>query len=211
MINISIGIDGIPSERKIILGNKYENNDESIHFSLPESFDSYTKYVIAVTKIDGKNVTKILPVKDNTMIVSSSITYHAGNWYLYLMCRENSLDLTLEDIDISAKDGEHVFISDGILGIVNKNLIEKECVDNIPLDTNLQIIYDDLLELKNQFLYFIMNGFTWDSIKNKPSSFPPEEHNHNTLYYSKEEIDEKIQFTGTPGRITTEDIDELFK
>lgn len=33
----------------------------------------------------------------------------------------------------------------------------------------------------------------WDSIKNKPSSFVPSEHNHNSLYYTETEVDEKLE------------------
>ena len=32
----------------------------------------------------------------------------------------------------------------------------------------------------------------WDSIKDKPSSFVPSEHNHNSLYYTETEVDEKL-------------------
>ena len=33
----------------------------------------------------------------------------------------------------------------------------------------------------------------WDSITDKPSSFPPSEHNHNSLYYTETEVDEKLE------------------
>ncbi|WDA46841.1 hypothetical protein [Fusobacterium nucleatum] len=33
----------------------------------------------------------------------------------------------------------------------------------------------------------------WDSIKDKPSSFVPSEHNHNSLYYTETEVDEKLE------------------
>ena len=33
----------------------------------------------------------------------------------------------------------------------------------------------------------------WDSITDKPSSFPPSEHNHNSLYYTEDEVDEKLE------------------
>ena len=150
MINITIGADGVPSQRKIVLGNRYENNDEQVVFTLPQDFDTYNKYVIAVIKINSENITRVLPVHNNTLVVSSSLTYYSGNWSLYLMARQTEIDLDSEYIDIGAKDGEHVFISDGFIGIVNKNNIEKTEVDNIPIDTNLQIIYDDLLSLKTE-------------------------------------------------------------
>lgn len=150
MINITIGADGAPSQRKITLGNRYENNDEQVVFTLPQDFDTYNKYVIAVIKINSENITRVLPVSNNTLIVSSSLTYYSGNWSLYLMARQTEIDLDADYIDIGAKDGEHVFISDGFIGIVNKSNIEKTDVDNIPIDTNLQIVYDDLLSLKTE-------------------------------------------------------------
>lgn len=150
MINITIGADGVPSQRKIVLGNRYENNDEQVVFTLPQDFDTYNKYVIAVIKINSENITRVLPVNNNTLVVSSSLTYYSGNWSLYLMARQTEIDLDADYIDIGAKDGEHVFISDGFIGIVNKSNIEKTDVDNIPIDTNLQIVYDDLLSLKTE-------------------------------------------------------------
>lgn len=33
----------------------------------------------------------------------------------------------------------------------------------------------------------------WDSITDKPSSFLPSEHNHNSLYYTEDEVDEKLE------------------
>lgn len=50
MIDIKIGLDGKPNINKILLGNKYENNDEIIHFDLDSSFDGYYKYLYASMK-----------------------------------------------------------------------------------------------------------------------------------------------------------------
>ena len=150
MIELSIGLDGVVSEKKINIGNKYENNDEVINFILPSEFDNYNKYIIAVIKQDDTKITKVLPVTNNQFSVSTSITYIAGAWSMYLMCRENEVDTDAEQVDISAKNGEHVFISDGFIGIVANSLIDKELIDNIPLDTNLHIIYDSLVRLQEE-------------------------------------------------------------
>lgn len=150
MIDLNIGLDGVVSEKKINIGNKYENNDEVINFILPSEFDNYNKYIIAVTKQDDTKITKILPVTNNQFVVSTSITYIAGAWSMYLMCRENEVDIEAEQIDISAKNGEHVFISDGFIGIIANSSIDKELIDNIPLDTNLHIIYDSLVRLQEE-------------------------------------------------------------
>lgn len=150
MIDLKIGLDGVVSEKKINIGNKYENNDEIINFILPSEFDNYQKYIIAVIKQDDTKITKVLPVTNNQFVVSTSITYIAGAWSMYLMCRENEVDIDAEQIDISAKNGEHVFISDGFVGVVSNSLIDKELIDNIPLDTNLHIIYDSLVRLQEE-------------------------------------------------------------
>lgn len=192
MIDVSIGTNGVPSERKVTLGNKYENNDESIHFDLPEEFDSYYKYVIGVITINGENHTVVLPVNENIMVVSSALTYYSGSWSLYVMCRENEVNLEAEQIDISAKQGEHVFISDGLIGVVNKSSIEADIVNNLPLDTNLKPIYDDLIRLKEQLEGIVVGNTTWDNILEKPTEFPPTAHDHNDLYYTKSETDEKL-------------------
>ncbi len=158
MIEVKIGLDGVPSPNKIVLGNRWENNDEKIHFDVPADFDSYNKYVIGVMKQSTGNQTVVLPVKDNIMYVSSDLTYLNGNWNLYLMCRQGTLDLNGEEIDLGAQNDEHVFISDGFIGTVNKNMIDQDAIENIPLDTNLQIVYDELMALKKNILDQISGG-----------------------------------------------------
>lgn len=192
MINVHIGLDGVPSERKINLGNKYENKDEVIHFELPTDFDTYNKYVIGVIRVNGENITKVVPVTDNLMIVSTALTYYEGNWSLYLMCRENTLDLETDPVDISAKNNEHVFISDGFIGVVNKSNIEADMINNMPLDANLQPIYDELIKLKEELQGLVVGTTSWENILNKPQAFPPEVHDHNELYYTKSETNERL-------------------
>ena len=162
MIEIQIGLDGVPSQRSITLGNKYENKDEQIHFDLPTEFDSFNKYLIGVIKnskdLENPNRTVILPVVDNIFTVSSSLTYYPGKWDLYLMCREHVLNLEDDLIDISPKQNEHVFISDRILGIVSDSSISEKNLENIPMDENLQILYDDLLALISEVKSDLENG-----------------------------------------------------
>lgn len=161
MINIKIGIDGKPSQERIILGNQYENVDETIIFELPEEYSNHITYIVAINKNDKTTV--VLPFVNNTFKVSNKITYKYGIWYIYVMMREIEIDLSVDEIDISAKGNEHVFISDGIIGVVNKSYIESELVNNIDLDPNLQIIYDDLVKLKTQ-LESLIQGLN-DTVK----------------------------------------------
>lgn len=192
MIDLNIGLDGVPSLRKLNIGNKYENNDEIINFILPPEFDNYNKYIIAVIKQNGEKITKVLPIVDNIFYISSNITYIAGNWSMYLMCRENEVDIEAETIDISAKNGEHVFISDGFIGIVANSFIEKELVENAPLDTNLQLVYDDLLALKRELIEKLNTPTSYNDLIDVPKEFKPSSHNHDDRYYTKEEVDNSI-------------------
>ena len=158
MIELQIGIDGKVDQQSIILGNKFENQDEQIHFNLPPEFDSYNKYIIAVYRQDGGDITKVLPVNDNIFIITSTLTHKSGRWYLYLMCRQHELNLDDSEVDISAQNGEHVFISDGFIGMVATNYIDKNLVDNTPLDANLKVVYDDLLTVKQEVETKLANG-----------------------------------------------------
>ena len=178
MIDLKIGLDGVPSLRKLNIGNKYENNDEIINFILPSEFDNYNKYIIAVIKQNGEKITKVLPIVDNIFYISSDITYIAGNWAMYLMCRENEVDIEAETIDISAKNGEHVFISDGFIGIVANSSIEKELVENTPIDTNLQLVYDDLLSLKKELIEKMNTPTSYNDLVDVPKEFKPISHKH---------------------------------
>ena len=134
IIDVSIGIDGVPSEKTILLGNKYENNDTIVNFDLPADFNTYKKYIITV----NRNTTRILPLTDDRLVVSSALTELAGNWAMYLMCRESTIDLSVDNPDISAKENEHVFISDGFIGTVADIKIDRKLVETLPMDTNLQ-------------------------------------------------------------------------
>lgn len=61
----------------------------------------------------------------------------------------------------------------------------------------------------------------WNDIDNKPLVFPPEEHDHNTLYYTKEETDSSTPVVvkgivsdiavTDEDRITNSDIESLFR
>ena len=157
MVELKIEKSGVPTPNKIVLGNRWENNDEIIHFDLPSTFDNYHKYVIAVMKQSDGNKTVLLPIKNNMIYVSSTLTCLSGKWNMYVMCRQKALDLNNTSVDIGSQIEEHVFISDVFIGIVNKNMIEKENIENITIDTNLQIVYDDLMDLKNSIPELISN------------------------------------------------------
>lgn len=193
MVNIQIGLDGVPSLRKVTIGNKYENQDEVISFELPSEFDSFDKYVISVIKINGQKYTSILPIINNQLIVSTQLTQYAGKWSMYLMAREKtSLDLNTTPVDISAKDNEHIFISDGFIGIVSDSEIEKENIGTLTLDANLQIIYDDLSKLRDEIVERMKTPLSYTQLIDVPTEFNPASHDHDARYHTKEEMDLKL-------------------
>ncbi len=193
MVNIQIGLDGVPSLRKVTIGNKYENQDEIISFTLPSEFDNFDKYVISVIKINGQKYTSILPVLNNQLIVSTQLTQYAGKWSMYLMAREKtSLDLNTTPVDISAKDNERIFISDGFIGVVSDSEIEKENIGALTLDANLQIIYDDLAKLRDEIVECMKTPLSYTQLIDVPTEFNPAPHDHDARYHTKEEMDLKL-------------------
>lgn len=193
MVNIQIGLDGVPSLRKVTIGNKYENQDEIISFTLPSEFDNFDKYVISVIKINGQKYTSILPVLNNQLIVSTQLTQYAGKWSMYLMAREKtSLDLNTTPVDISAKDNERIFISDGFIGVVSDSEIEKENIGALTLDANLQIIYDDLAKLRDEIVERMETPLSYTQLIDVPREFNPSPHDHDARYHTKEEMDLKL-------------------
>lgn len=193
MVNIQIGLDGVPSLRKVTIGNKYENQDEIISFTLPSEFDNFDKYVISVIKINGQKYTSILPIINNQLIISTQLTQYAGKWSMYLMAREKtSLDLNTTPVDISAKDNERIFISDGFIGVVSDSEIEKENIGALTLDANLQIIYDDLAKLRDEIVECMKTPLSYTQLIDVPTEFNPAPHDHDERYHTKEEMDLKL-------------------
>lgn len=93
----------------------------------------------------------ILPINNNIFYVTTGLTYLDGDWTLYAMCRQQVLDMsTDEQVDISPKEGEHVFISDGFSATVASNNIDLSVINSTVLDQNLQPIYEELLRLKDE-------------------------------------------------------------
>ena len=194
-IDILITENGTVQPEEVILGNRYENNDALLAFYYPEDYKDFYKYFIFVKESAARAMARgraavtagsnnILPITDNSLLVSSALTWTTEDWYCYVMFREQELDLNQDTIDISAKNGERLALSDGFVGVVNKNYIDPAALQNAPLDSNLQIVYDDLMLLKKQLEDMLQGGggvggvITWEAVRDKPETFPPDEHMH---------------------------------
>ena len=150
MIYISIDVNGTPSPKEIKIGNQWENLDETIQFSFPESFSKLHKYAVACTyrKDTKERISRIFPLTDGRLVISSLITSLPGLWNIYTFCKSSEVDLDAKSIDLRAKEGEHISISDAITARVNANNIDIESIKNVDMDPNIKIVYDDLFDFK---------------------------------------------------------------
>ena len=150
MIYISIDVNGTPSPKEIKIGNQWENLDETIQFSFPESFSKMHKYAVACTyrKDTKERISRIFPLTDGRLVISSLITSLPGLWNIYTFCKSSEVDLDAKSIDLRAKEGEHISISDAITARVNANNIDIDSIKNVDMDPNIKIVYDDLFDFK---------------------------------------------------------------
>ena len=150
MIYISIDVNGTPSPKEIKIGNQWENLDETIQFSFPESFSQLHKYAVACTyrKDTKERISRIFPLTDGRLVISSLITSLPGLWNIYTFCKSSEVDLDAKSIDLRAKEGEHISISDAITARVNANNIDIDSIKNVDMDPNIKIVYDDLFDFK---------------------------------------------------------------
>ena len=152
MINIIIDKNGKPSKESIFLGNQHENLDETLQFFFPKEYEDHYRYIAYCYKDrrTGKKITGISPLVEDAFKVTSAITKCAGMWQLYVICKTTQIDEKATIIDLTANNstGEHIFISDAINGRISGNEIDIEAFENIAVDENIKILYDDILSLK---------------------------------------------------------------
>lgn len=152
MINIIIDKQGRPSKGSIFLGNQHENLDETLQFFFPKEYEDHYRYIAYCYKDrrTGKKIIGISPLVEDAFKVTSAITKCAGMWQLYVICKTTQIDEKATIIDLTANNstGEHIFISDAINGRISGNEIDIEAFENIAVDENIKILYDDILSLK---------------------------------------------------------------
>lgn len=152
MINIIIDKQGRPSKSSIFLGNQHENLDETLQFFFPKEYEDHYRYIAYCYKDrrTGKKITGISPLVEDAFKVTSAITKCAGMWQLYVICKTTQIDEKATIIDLTANNstGEHIFISDAINGRISGNEIDIEAFENIAVDENIKILYEEILSLK---------------------------------------------------------------
>ena len=132
----------------ITISNQYENKTRYLDFDLSEVPEG-NRYLI----VTYEKTSYAFPIgEDGTFEVTSSLTWEPAKTYY--------ANIVVSDIPIVDKleSSNALFVSDTIKLIVNKNYINAESLSEQPFPKELQIVYDDLLNLKKEIEQKLENG-----------------------------------------------------
>ena len=136
----------IAPNRPISLGNKYENVGDKIQFDIPREYQGYHYYLAFYMK---KKDTILLPVNyENGSLqftITTTITKNPGQYEIIFLATERAIK------DGNIDNSRPVFVSTTMYGNVVDNFIDDPVIDE-QLDPSLQIIYDELLDLRDEIL-----------------------------------------------------------
>lgn len=133
---------------QITISNQYENKTRYLEFDLSE-IPQGNRYLIVSQ--DNKSYAFLLG-KDGTFEVTSSLTWDPGKVYYANIVVSNVL------ISDKIESTSTLFISDTINMYVSKNYINADSLAEQPLPKEIQIVYDDLLNLKKEIEDKLANG-----------------------------------------------------
>ena len=145
---IKVFDDRMVSPSRLVVGNQYENQIETIKFNLPE-YDGY-QYLV----INKNSESYAIPLdKEGVFYVDSLLTWSSGIYECNIVISGKELN------ESSEIDGTKLtFISNTIRLKVVSNSINASQLSKAPLPINLQIVYDDLLNLKKDIEQKLENG-----------------------------------------------------
>jgi len=143
--NITILSNGkIAPNKTIPLGHKYDNALDSLQFDIPVLYQGYHYYLAFYMK---KHDTILLPVNyvDGHLqfLITSTVTRNPGQYEIVFLATRKAV------VDGDIDHAEKVFVSTTMYGVVEDNFLQDPVIDD-QLDPNLQIIYEDLLRLKDE-------------------------------------------------------------
>lgn len=144
--NITILSNGsIAPNKTIALGRKYDNNLDSLMFDIPVIYQGFHYYLAFYMK---KKPTILLPVNYNSdlkleFFITSTVTQYAGQYEIIFLATKDAV------VDGNIDNAQKVFTSTTIYGVVEDSPLEDPVVD-LPLDANLQIIYEELYRLRDE-------------------------------------------------------------
>lgn len=133
---------------QITISNQYENKTRYIEFDLSE-IPQGNRYLIVS---QNEKSYAFLLGKDGTFEVTSALTWNPGKVYYANIVVSNVL------INDKIESTSALFVSDTINMYVSKNYINADSLAEQPLPKELQIVYDDLLNLKKEIETKLANG-----------------------------------------------------
>lgn len=136
----------IAPNHTIKLGKQHESVGDILRFDIPNMYHGYHYYLALYMK---KHDTILLPVNYVNgvfdLIITSAITRNSGTYEMIFLATEQKV------VDGNINDVRKVFVSTTMYGYVEDNFVEDPVIDT-EMDANLQIIYDELLDLKAEIL-----------------------------------------------------------
>jgi hypothetical protein len=158
--NITITLNGsIAPKQSFQLGYKYENVQDTLTFIIPTKYYDYNHYLalqLESEDTDTTNPTILIPLNkvDNTVVftISSIVTKNAGTYQITFLSTEK------EVVDGNIKEANQVFVSNVFTGYIIDNFLT-DPVNDESLDPNIQLIYDDLLNLRKELEQKLSNDY----------------------------------------------------
>lgn len=145
--NITILSNGNIAPNKVIdLGNQYESVGDIIRFDIPNAYHGYHYYLAFYMK---KHDTILLPVNYSNgaldFIITTTVTRNSGTYEIVFLATERAV------VDGDTEKARKVFVSTTMNGFVEDNPLENPVIDEV-LDENLQVIYDELCDLRDEII-----------------------------------------------------------
>lgn len=144
--NITILSNGsVAPNKTIALGRKYDSALDSLMFDIPVIYQGFHYYLAFYMK---KHPAILLPINYNQdlkleFLITSTITQYSGQYEIVFLATKEAV------VDGNIDNAQKVFTSIPFYGVVEDNPLEDPVVD-LPLDANLQIIYDELYRLRDE-------------------------------------------------------------
>lgn len=201
--NITILSNGSIAPNKVIpLGNKYDNALDSLQFDIPVLYQGYHYYLAFYMK---KHDTILLPVNYDlegklTFIITATVTRNPGQYEIVFLATKNAV------VDGDIDHAEKVFVSTVMHGTVNDNFLKDPVVEE-KLDDNLQIIYDELLSLRDEIREDLETDYY------RGAAYIPDISDDGVLSFTRDDgkdisIPEPKNLTGPTGPYYTPVVDE---
>ena len=126
-----------------VLGNKGDNNTTKINITCDETLLQYNNFLILETP--AKDHKYCCPLVNMEFLITSTICNLIGEWGVTFLSTSQE-DVSDENIDYS----QAIMVSNAITGVVNDSVIGDEELETLPVDPNMEVLYNDLMSLRNE-------------------------------------------------------------